>query len=284
MKKLLWLPVLLLLLGTACSVLPDSPTSSPLTVTPGETETQVVLPTLPPENENVTTRIRDAVYNRQPENDDTLVYAFFDYYIAHPYELRYLPSFDADTQPDWGQTSFYLSFFTDHTANASGYWQITAADMEAAGKRLIAGFELQRKDSDFFTYADDVYTATGWDWGGTVYWKLNELTENDGLFTAMLTGYELSETEILDRNDPDAVHSPLMNAVLAKANDLNTDSLSVVMREEILSPTPFLEYIPEADRASVDQKLHKATITFTVSNDSEFAFLYHSCERTEPLA
>ncbi len=199
---------------------------------------------------------------------DTLKRVFFNYWQASTSELRYLPDFSATTAPNWDSVMHLVFFFAQTDQNDEGYMTITADEVDRVIASLFAPFEYTHASNEFFTYADGLYTATGWDWGGHMYYNLTSFAAEGDTYTATFDGYEVSESDYLDMQDPDASLSPNMTAFIAEAG--STDNKAIGQAALAL----FL-----ANRTDELKRSETVTISFTVNPTTPQPLRYTACDR-----
>lgn len=227
---------------------------------------------------NAVDRIRHALLKDDPlVVNDELVESFFNYYMEdhgyrgpyHRYELRALPDFGNKTKLDWDGLVLFAFMLSQHETNAEGYSYMPKETFEKTVNRLFSDLEYTHRSSSLFDFADDRYTATGWDYHGGMYYRLREISRNsDGMFKASFDGFSFHE---LDSFEEQYDHvSENMKALFDYAGEIKAET----RRSELV-----LEIFLRDDYSEIMHVDQRVDITFKLSDDPEFAFKYLSCKR-----
>lgn len=227
---------------------------------------------------NAVDRIRHALQKEDPPVvNDELIEAFFYYYIEdhgyrgpyHRYELRTLPDFGNKTKLDWDGLVLFSFMLSVHELDEAGYSYMPKETLEKTVNRLFSGLEYTHRSSSLFDYADNRYTATGWDYHGRKYYRLREISKNsDGTFEAAFDGFYFYELDTFDENYDYSGEN--MKALFDYADEIKPED-----REQDL----ILEIFLRDDYADIMHVNERVDITFKLSDDPEFAFRYLSCKR-----
>ena len=207
--------------------------------------------------------------------DGELIRAVYGYQrqtVRQGYEWSLLPAFSADSPPDWDDLSLYGFMLCEDTGvDGAGYSTMTADAFDAVMERYLPGVSCTHRDSAYFTYADGVYTSTGWgDVGGAFLLPLSLACRGDGVYTLSLAGFQFSEWDFLPgESDP----SPLMAAILDAAGGRRPPS----PHRALLSL-----YLDESTRDSLPVS-SQVTITLRLTGDEAHPFQYLSCQRSSSL-
>lgn len=204
------------------------------------------------------------------EADGELIRAAWAYQEQYgSYEWRALPNFQPDGTVDWDQLTFFVFRMCDEIGeNERGYLTITAEAFDAVVRRYLPDLTYTHHSSSYFTYADGLYTATGWDYGGTVYYRpVSAEALGDGTYALVLEGFNFYET---DFDSGENSYSPTMEAIMNYAGgwpeDLEATLLEIFLREDCDRILPVFE---------------RLELTVRLSGDVESPLMYLSCEREQ---
>lgn len=196
--------------------------------------------------------------------------------LHHQYEWRTLPDFGPDEAVDWDQLTLFVFHMCDELGrNEAGYVTITAKVFDEVVHRYLPDlsypYESSARDythhsSTFFTFADGVYTATGWDFGGTVRYRPASVEAlGDGSYTMVLDGFNFYEMDFLPG---ESSYSDTMEALMDYAGgwpeDVDSTLLEIFQREDYDRILPVFE---------------RVELTFRLSGEENAPFQYLSCER-----
>ena len=202
--------------------------------------------------------------------DEELIRAAWAYQEQYgSYEWRALPDFQPDGTVDWDQLTFFVfRMCGDIGQNEAGYLTITAEAFDGVVRRYLPDLTYTHHGSSFFTYADGVYTATGWDYGGIVYYRpVSAEALGDGTYAVVLEGFNFYEMDFLPG---ESGYSPTMEAVLSYAGgwpeDMEDTLLEIFLREDYDQILPVFE---------------RLELTVRLSGDMASPLMYLSCQREQ---
>ena len=139
------------------------------------------------------------------------------------YEWSLLPVFSQEIAPDWDSLTLYAYMMCEDTGvDAEGYSTMTAQAFDQTVERYLEGVDYTPKDSSYFTYADGVYTSTGWgDIMGDFLLPVSLTANADGTYTMELVGYQFYEWDFVPG---ETTCSPLMEAFMEIAGGQRPES------------------------------------------------------------
>ena len=207
--------------------------------------------------------------------DGELIRAVYGYQrqtVRQGYEWSLLPAFSADTPPDWDDLSLYGFMLCEDTGvDGAGYSTMTADAFDAVMERYLPGVSYTHQSSTYFTYADGVYTSTGWgDIMGDFLLPVSLTANADGTYTMELVGYQFYEWDFVPG---ETTCSPLMEAFMEIAGGQRPES----PKEALLEC-----YLDEELRSSLPVSSQQ-TVTFRLTGDEAHPFQYLSCQRSSSL-
>ena len=188
--------------------------------------------------------------------------------LRHQYEWRALPDFGPEEAVDWDQLTLFVFHMSEMLGrNPEGYLTIDGETFDAVVSRYFPDLTYTPHSSAFFTYSDGVYTATGWDFGGTTYYRpVSAEALGDGRYTMVLDGFAFHEMDFVPG---ESGYSPAMEAVMNYAGgwpeDLDSVLLEIFLRED------YREILPVSQRVE---------ITFRLGGEGDPPFQYLGCSRT----
>lgn len=201
--------------------------------------------------------------------------------LHHQYEWRTLPDFGPDEAVDWDQLTLFVFFMCDELGrNEAGYVTISAEVFDEVVHRYLpdlsypyesSALDYTHQSSSFFTFADGVYTATGWDFGGSVRYRPASVeARGDGTYTMVLDGFNFYEMDFLPEESD---HSDTMEALISYAGgwpeDVDSTLLEIFQREDYDQILPVFE---------------RVELTFRLSGEENAPFQYLSCKRERTTA
>ena len=188
------------------------------------------------------------------------------------YEWSLLPVFSQEIAPDWDSLTLYAYMMCEDTGvDAEGYSTMTAQAFDQTVERYLEGVDYTPKDSSYFTYADGVYTSTGWgDIMGDFLLPVSLTANADGTYTMELVGYQFYEWDFVPG---ETTCSPLMEAFMEIAGGQRPES----PKEALLEC-----YLDEELRSSLPVSSQQ-TVTFRLTGDEAHPFQYLSCQRSSSL-
>ena len=189
------------------------------------------------------------------------------------YEWSLLPVFSQEIAPDWDSLTLYAYMMCEDTGvDAEGYSTMTAQAFDQTVERYLEGVDYTPKDSSYFTYADGVYTSTGWgDIMGDFLLPVSLTANADGTYTMELVGYQFYEWDFVPG---ETTCSPLMEAFMEIAGGQRPES----PKEALLEC-----YLDEELRSSLPVSSQQ-TVTFRLTGEEETPFRYLACVRALPGA
>ena len=184
-------------------------------------------------------------------------------------EARSLAAFQPDGTVDWDQLTFFVFLMCDEDEigkNAEEYLTMTAEVFDGVVRRYLPELTYTHHSSSYFTYADGLYTATGWDYGGAVYYRpVSAEALGDGTYALVLEGFNFYEMDFVSGENS---YSPTMEAIMNYAGgwpeDLDATLLEIFLRED------YNEILPVFERLE---------LTVRLSGDVESPLMYLSCAR-----
>lgn len=208
--------------------------------------------------------------------DETLIRAMATYQQQEGrqnYEWSLLPVFSQEIAPDWDSLTLYAYMMCEDTGvDAEGYSTMTAQAFDQTVERYLEGVDYTPKDSSYFTYADGVYTSTGWgDIMGDFLLPVSLTANADGTYTMELVGYQFYEWDFVPG---ETTCSPLMEAFMEIAGGQRPES----PKEALLEC-----YLDEELRSSLPVSSQQ-TVTFRLTGEEETPFRYLACVRALPGA
>lgn len=213
---------------------------------------------------------------------DELITAFFNYdYRAgrdeeHPYfrnELRFIANTDADGQPNWDDLTLFVFEFCggEGIAKAEDGYYISASQFDSVAKRFYPLCEYTPADSAYLIYGEDGYTPLGFDTHDAYFFRLTDISESGGTYTASFTGFVINESDFpLDRTDAWLGKNGV--AVLDKAGVDYMNEFSDIKKT-------VLDIFLSDDYASTLEPELRLTFSFRLSGDSDYPFEYLSAYR-----
>ena len=204
------------------------------------------------------------------EANEELIRAVWDYQQQYGRrEWWALPDFQPDGTVDWDQLTFFVFLMCDEDEigkNAEEYLTMTAEVFDGVVRWYLPELTYTHHSSSYFTYADGLYTATGWDYGGAVYYRpVSAEALGDGTYALVLEGFNFYE---MDFNSGENSYSPTMEAIMNYAGgwpeDLDAALLEIFLREDCDEILPVFE---------------RLELTVRLSGDVESPLMYLSCAR-----
>ena len=208
-----------------------------------------------------------------PVVDEDMVALFYDYLAKSSSELRLMPNFDSSKKPDWDALTQFVFIMCDQVdRDDEGTFILTKNAFEETVKRLFAeDFDYAHRSSTYLTLAGDVYTPTGWDVHGAVYYRLYELKKvGDNTFKAAFDGFSFGEMDFFGG----PFISENMQALVEYAGE-EAEVLSRNRWDDLM-----LEVLQGDNYAEILKKDQQVEITFNLSDDPVYAFKYLSCKRS----
>lgn len=204
--------------------------------------------------------------------DEELIRAVFDYQQQggrRLYEWSLLPAFSPESPPDWEELSLYIFMMCEETGeDPSGYSTMTAQAFDDTAARYLEDAAYTHQDSGYFTYADGVYTSTGWgDIAGDLLLPVSLTCHGDSVYTMELVGYRFWEWDFPGESDL----SPLMEAILAAGGG----RWPVYKQGALLGA-----YLDETVRESLPVS-SRMTVTFRLTGEEGAPFRYIACTRLD---
>ena len=205
--------------------------------------------------------------------DEELIRAVFDYQQQggrRLYEWSLLPAFSPESPPDWEELSLYIFMMCEETGkDPSGYSTMTAQAFDDTAARYLEDAAYTHQDSGYFTYADGVYTSTGWgDIGGEFFLPASLICQGDSVYTLELAGYRFSEWD----SPGESSLSPLMETLLS----LRGGRWPVKEKNALLEA-----YLDEDARGSLPVS-SRVTVTLRLTGEEGAPFRYLACTRSVP--
>ena len=219
---------------------------------------------------------------KEPMLTQEIITLFYDYYsdyyntftadfVTHNKELRFLPSFEKGSVPNWDELTHFIYYFADSTEK-NGKTLINKSTFENTVRIYFPDFKYSHKSSQFLKLLDKYYTPTGWDDHGEMYYKLNKLKKDShGTFTASFEGFYIEEdvwNECPSEN---------LRIVQEKSyeqgfngNQLAPHELKEVIRKLIL----------DSNYSRLFTVNETVEIQFELSKDSKYPLRYVSCQRS----
>ena len=185
------------------------------------------------------------------------------------YEWSLLPAFSPESPPDWEELSLYIFMMCEETGkDPSGYSTMTAQAFDDTAARYLEDAAYTHQDSGYFTYADGVYTSTGWgDIAGDLLLPVSLTCHGDSVYTMELVGYRFWEWDFPGESDL----SPLMEAILAAGGG----RWPVYKQGALLGA-----YLDETVRESLPVS-SRMTVTFRLTGEEGAPFRYIACTRLD---
>ncbi len=194
---------------------------------------------------------------------------FFRYYQAHNHELSMLPAFEKGQLPNWDDLTLFVLLNNVDRSGAAGA-QVQKIPTEAFSQtvtRFFGAVEYQDKSSKYLTLGDAVYTAVPGDTMRAGFFRLKELSEADGEYTASFDAFYFADVDYTAEYEK---ATPNQKAVRDQAGS-----------KDPLQPPQFadamLEILSKDDYAAVLAVSETATITFCLSGDAKYPLTYTSC-------
>ncbi len=214
-------------------------------------------------------------YSGNVELSDELIIEFTQYYASD--ELRMMPSFNDIDQVDFDEFCLYIYLsakFDDFERTEQGLSTLSAEIFEensvALFARLPADFE--HGESEKLSFENDRYTPKGFSYHGRTYYRIKSLTVNGGIYSAVFDAYEIDESDFFEPNSPHA--SDTMKAVTAYMAQENLTA------DEKTETDVLIDYLFLEENYSrilgEDENSHEVSITFELSDNSDFPFVYSS--------
>ena len=204
------------------------------------------------------------------EANEELIRAVWDYQQQYGWrEWWALPDFQPDGTVDWDQLTFFVFLMCDEDEigkNAEEYLTMTGEVFDGVVRRYLPELTYTHHSSSYFTYADGLYTATGWGYGGITYYRpVWAEALGDGTYTLVLEGFHFYE---MDFASGESSYSPAMEAVLdyagGRPEDVEAALLEFFLREDCGQILPVSEAL---------------TLTVRLSADGASPLQYLSCQR-----
>lgn len=195
---------------------------------------------------------------------------FDDRLVLHTDELRFLPDFAPGEEPDWEQTSRFLTSFSPYSRDDEGYLRWQRDDLIQTASVMLLQGDVPRQSSGWLEYIEhkDWYDAVGWDTSGAVYYLLTEpVTEENGVYTAKFNGYAVGELWA-DNDD--------------FGKNFNDRKMYEMWQESGMEQGAFVrDVLPEKLAEGELACCEELTVTFSLSGDDWLPLEYASCERRE---
>lgn len=219
-------------------------------------------------NTDAITLLLNALQGATDTETDSLEEQFFRYYDAHNHELTMMPAFEKGHLPNWDDLTLFVLLNNDNRLTIDGSQALTADTFSQIVLRFFGKLEYQDESSKYLTFKDDAYTAVPGDTMRNGYFRLKQITTDGNEYTAAFDAFFFTDPDFTEEYEK---ATPNQRAVRDRAQT-----------KDFLQPGDFanaiLEIFMESDYASVLDVSETIIITFSLSGDSAYPFIYLSCE------